>query len=193
MSNPSGKIHKPTSRITLSDLFGPGPLPTPDEISAAARNEQQALKGKAAKSALRAKAKGLKPGQASTDHAQRLEEIRRAASTVGSTHSGNHLWFPTARLLVVELTTCLGCGHVHESPGATTWLVQYTNKRTGATQAAPAGGPTGGPIDMRLPGKKFIHESEVHVCTRCATLRPAQTPNPKGAEPLCLPAPQESN
>lgn len=165
MSN-SKKIHKPTSRITLADLFGDGPLPTPAEIAEAAQTAKAEQQAKKQKATLRAKSKGLQPGQASTDHAARLEDIRRAAAALGQCPSWARSWHPTARLLVLEQQTCTTCHTVWQSPGAPTWLVRYTNSRTGATQAAPAGGP----IDRRLPAERFIHQSTVGVCQNCAQL-----------------------
>lgn len=157
MSNPiktrSG-LEKPASRLTLEDLFGTGPLPTPDEIKKVAENEK-------ARKAIKAKRKG-KPGRDSKEYSARLEAIRAAGDAIGKSPEWARAWHPTARVFILEVRRC-ACGMVHECPGADGWLVEYTNKNDGATQTYDPVGP----IDYRLPIKKIEHETSVAICQHC--------------------------
>jgi len=138
-------IHKPASRLTLEDLFGPT-APTEDEIREVAR---QASKPKPKPGA------GLPP--------DRLDAIREAARRTATQPEWAKRWLPTARVYVEAQVECRNCHHTWISPGATGWLVEFTNSRTGATHTTEASGP----IDLRLPAKKFIHQSHTHVCSLC--------------------------
>lgn len=160
MSNPK-TLHKPTSRITLEDLFGPGPLPGPAEIEALAERTKADLSKKKAKAALRRKARGLTP----TDNVERLEAIRTAAAALGTTLSLQKTWHPTARLLVIAEQVCTSCHTTYRSPGASEYLIEYTNSRTGATQASPIVGP----VHPALPVKEFTHKTSVSICGACST------------------------
>ena len=176
MSNPKrNELAKPASRLTLADLFGPGPLPAPSEIKTLAKS--------LAKNTTRKIRKEARP---TAEHTARLASIRAAALACHSSPEWTKHWHTTARLLIIEHRTCVNCRTLYASPGADGWLVEYTNSRNGATQAySPAG-----PIDARLPIKEFIHESVVHVCQACAHKQTTIPLTP--ATQLLLPAPTKN-
>jgi len=147
-------LHKAASRLTLEDLFGPGPLPTPAEISKVAQAE-----------AAKKRQKAHKPADPAADRArkERLASIARAAQATTAQPNWTKAWHPVSRVIIVEQQVCNTCQSVYESPGAEGWLTKYVNKNSGATHMFnPAG-----PIDTRLPVEKFTHKSVVGVCQLC--------------------------
>jgi hypothetical protein len=148
-------LNKPASRLTLEDLFGPGPLPSPEDIARTAKAEA-------------ARNKARKAAKADPDRASRLAAIKAAAEATARQPEWTKHWHPTARVFIQTAQYCC-CGALHKYANNKTWLIEYTNSRTDATHTLDPAGP----VDMRLPAKiKTLNES-VAVCPSCVNTKAA--------------------
>jgi hypothetical protein len=160
----AGGLSKPASRLTLEDLFGPGPLPAPDQIQAVAKAE-------ARKSAAR-RAEAKDP-EAAANREARLAAIKAAAEATGlASPEWARVWHATARVLVVCEQTC-ACGAQAQYNANGGWLVEYTNSKTDSSHLLDPAGP----IDRRLPAKKKILRQSVSVCPSCFTEQTQEAPS----------------